>query len=262
MQKVTKQFLALNPAQQSDLKLLPSADWHFAANELLIPLAYSEMADAAREYPLVFLKDKPVFYALLGFEKGVNAYVADDGHWRARYIPARLRAYPIALAPVKESPGKFAIVADADAPQLSNEAKAGSEPLFINGKPSPALQARIDLLQALQKAEPATQKLVQAIRDADLLVDRAIQVKMPSADHPALGGFQVIDEKKLYGLSDAKYNKLRKAGALPLVYAHLLSMANLRQGAIAGKYPELATPGDQVGRPAPADMDDLLKGVH
>jgi hypothetical protein len=256
-----KKVLLLNPAEAEDRHFHSVTSWQFAANELLIPLAYFEMADAAREYPLVFLKDKPVFYALLGFEKGVNAYVADDGHWRARYIPARLRAYPIALAPVKESPGKFALVADADAPQLSNEAKAGSEPLFINGKPSPALQARIDLLQALQKAEPATQKLVQAIRDADLLVDRAIQVKTPGADHPALGGFQVIDEKKLNAVSDAKFNKLRKAGALPLVYAHLLSMANLRQGAIAGKYPELATPGDQVRRPTP-DMDDLLKGVH
>jgi hypothetical protein len=70
----------------------------------------------------------------------------------------------------------------------------------------------------------------------------------------------VVDEQKLNGLSDAKFNKLRKAGALPLVYAHLLSMANLRQGVIAGKYPELDTASDRKVMRAPS-MDDLLDGL-
>ena len=251
--------ISVSAAKQASLNVAGTHHWQFAANELLVPLAFSEMADAAREYPLVFLPGKPLFYALLGFERGVNAYVANDGHWRARYIPARLRAYPFALAPVKEWPGKFAIVADAEAPQLVDTGDAGGAPLFVNGKPSEALQARIDLLQVLQKSEPATASMVQAIRNTGVLVDRVVQVKSPSADHPSLGGFQVVDEKKLNALPLEALDSLRQAGALPLVYAHLLSMANLRQGAIAGKYPELATPGDQA-MPANAgfSLDDFL----
>jgi hypothetical protein len=252
-----KRIMPLNADKQSDMRITAQHNWQFAASELLVPLAFSEMADAAREYPLVFLKEKGLFYALLGFERGVNAYLGDDGRWRARYIPARLRSYPFALAAAKDQPGKFVIVADADSSLLNTQT---GEPLFVNGAPGPALKAKMTLLESMQKSEPATQNMVNAIREADLLVDRAIQVKKPDAEHPALGGFQVVDEQKLNGLSDAKFNKLRKAGALPLVYAHLLSMANLRQGVIAGKYPELDTASDRKVMRAPS-MDDLLGGL-
>jgi len=252
-----KNVLPLTAEKQTTLLLAPTTDWRFSANELLVPLAYTEMADAAREYPLVFLKDKPLVYALLGFEQGTNAYVADDGRWRAHYLPARLRAYPFALAPVPEQAGRFAIVMDADAPQLQ---QAQGEPLFVDGRPGPVLAARKALLEAMAQAEPATRRMVQAIRAAGLLVDRAVQVREPTLERPALGGFQVIDEHKLNALPDAAFATLRKEGALPLVYAHLLSMANLRQGAIAGKYPEMQCDG-ALTTPHLPDMNGLLRGL-
>jgi len=70
-----------------------------------------------------------------------------------------------------------------------------------------------------------------------------VQVRHPDVSTPSLGGFEVVDEKALNGLSPEAHLRLRDAGALPLVYAHLLSLANLRQGALAGKYPELAGGG-------------------
>jgi hypothetical protein len=261
MSKMFEKIVVLNSTQPSALRLAPTTDWRFCASELLVPLAYTEMADAAREYPLVFLNDKPLVYALLGFEQGVNAYVADDGRWRAHYRPARLRAYPFALAPVPGQTGRFALVMDADAPQLL---QPQGEPLFVGGQPGPELKARKALLEAMAQAEPATRRVVQAIRAAGLLVDRAVQVREPAPDRPALGGFQVIDERALNALPDAAFAALRQAGALPLVYAHLLSMANLRQGALAGRYPELlrtAGAANATGQ-RPSDMDSLLRGLR
>ena len=255
--KMFKRTVALIPAQHEMLQLGTSTDWRFCADELLMPLACNEMADAAREYPLVFLKDQSLFYTLLGFEQAVNAYVAEDGHWRAHYVPARLRAYPFALAPVPETADQFALVMDADAPQLQ---QTEGEPLFVQGQPGPALKARIALLQAMAKADPTTRRMVQAIRSAGLLVARAVQVRQPSPERPALGGFEVIDEQKLNALPDDAFAALRKAGALPLVYAHLLSMANLRQGPLAGKYPELSAAASQ--RQPAQSMDALLAGLH
>lgn len=46
---------------------------------MTVPIVYSEMADIAREYPLVFLKDKQTPHALLGYEQTVNAYVSATG---------------------------------------------------------------------------------------------------------------------------------------------------------------------------------------
>lgn len=50
----------------------------------------------------------------------------------------------------------------------------------------------------------------------------------------------MVDEKKLNQLPDADFVSLRNKGALPFVYAHLLSWANFRQGPLAGMYPALA----------------------
>jgi hypothetical protein len=64
-------------------------------------------------------------------------------------------------------------------------------------------------------------------------------------------GVRVIDEAALNKLDDAAFNKLRAAGALPLVYASLLSWANFRQGPIGKSHPLPAAP-------TPTD-DDMIR---
>jgi hypothetical protein len=231
-----KKPLLLKAAEHATLTMADTNDWQFASHEILVPVAFSEMADIAREYPLVFLKDKPLVYALTGIEQGVNAYVTEDGKWLATYIPAQLRCYPIGLTPLPNKPGEFAIVADANAPQLVTQA---GKPLFENGQPSACLQQRLNLLKTLQQAERVTQALVKVIQDAGLLKDQNITVKKAGQQTSQIKGLQIIDEQKLNAMPHDAFTKLRDQGALPLIYAHLLSLANLRQGAIAGKYPQM-----------------------
>lgn len=227
-----KKPLLLRSAEHADLTVAETTDWRFAGREMLVPVVFSEMADIAREYPLIFVKGKPLAYALTGIEQGVNAYVADDGKWLATYIPAQLRCYPLGLTPVPDKPGEFAIVADADAPQL---AAATGKRLFDNGQPSAFLQQRLQLLKSLQQAERVTQALVTIIRNAGLLKDQNITVSKSGHQDTQIKGLQIVDEQALNDLPQEALAKLRDQGALPLIYAHLLSLANLRQGAIAGK---------------------------
>lgn len=222
----------------ANLTLQPTTDYGFAAGRMFIPVVLPEIADVAREYPLVFISDQPLPVALTGIERDRNAYVGEDGSWHAQYIPASIRAYPFALARTDKRDGEYAIVIDADAPQLAD--RVGS-PLFDSrGQPMPILRARMELLKKTTAAEPATRKMVETLRASGLLVDRAIQIKRPDHDDAQIAGIQVIDERKLNGLPGDAFLKLRDSGLLPLIYAHLLSMANLRQGAIAGRYPDLA----------------------
>lgn len=244
-----KKPLLLKAAEHAGLTVAPTTDWRFAANEMLVPVVFSEMTDIAREYPLVFVKDKPLAYALTGIEQGVNAYVTDDGKWLATYIPAQLRCYPIGLTPLPNKPGEFAIVADADAPQLVSQS---GKLLFENGQPSALLQQRLNLLKSLQQAERTTQALVKVIQDAGLLKDQNITVKKAGQQTTQIKGLQIVDEQKLNALPHEAFAKLRDQGALPLIYAHLLSLANLRQGAIAGKYPQMQKQQDDL-------MAEMLK---
>ena len=239
----------LTRRDHSDLTLTETNDYAFAAERMFIPIVLSEIADVAREYPLVFISDQRLPVALTGIEENVNAYVAEDGSWRAHYIPGSIQAYPFALGKAAKEKGKgeYAVVFDPDAPQLSGKSGA---PLFDSqGQPMEPLRRRMEVLKKMKKAEPTTRRMVQELRDADLLIDRAIRITRQDAEDTQVTGIQVVDESKFNGLSDEMFLDLRKKGLLPLIYSHLLSMANLRQGVIAGRYPDLAA------RPAPKQAE-------
>lgn len=242
--------ILLKASEHAGIMLGATRDWRFAAQEVIVPVVYSEIADVAREYPLLFIAGKSLLYALTGIEQGVNAYVGADGRWLATYVPARLAAYPLALAEVPQKPGEYALVLDGAAPQLLAH---DGEPLFVAGEPSPLLKRRMQLLESMQKAERITHQVVNRIRDADLLVPRTIRVSRPGGEGSQLTGLEVIDERRLNALPHDAFAALRDGGALPVVYAHLLSMANLRQGVLVGRYPQLATPG------ADEPLDELFK---
>lgn len=243
--------LLLRADEHGDVRVANTLDWRFAAEEMVVPVVFREMADLAREYPLVFLAGKPMLYALTGVEQGVNAYVAEDGRWLASYVPARLRAYPFALTPVPGEEDQFALVLDADAEQaLSSDGNR----LYENGKPSDFLNERMQLLKMMQRAESVTKGMVDIIRDAGLLVERNITVRREALAAIQVKGLQVIDEKAFNDLSPEKFLELRDQGLLPLIYSHLISMANLRLGPIAGMYPELASRQET----SPLSLEGLL----
>ena len=240
--------IPLNPKTHADLRVSETTDHGFAAKEMMVPVVYSEMADVAREYPLVFIKGRQLPVALTGIEDGVNAYVAEDGRWQATYVPGRIKAYPFALAQVPDKPGEFAIAVDSEAPQVLQ--KDGEALFDAQGQPTAFLRGRMELLQRMKKAEPVTAQMVQALRDSGVLIERAIRIKRPQGEDSQLTGMEVVDEKAFNAMPLEAFGKLRDQGLLPLIYAHLLSMANLRHGAIAGKYPQLAQPTQQ-----PTDED-------
>lgn len=236
----------LKPAQHGGLKVLETNDYSYARGEVLAPIVFDEMADIAREYPIVFPDNQTGLpCALLGLEDGQNAYVDEQGGWQGIYIPAHIRRYPFMLGKAEQAAAapprgkdRYIVLFDPDAPQLQD---ANGHPVFTqSGELTPHVKRRMALLESMQKAIPATQALVAAIDALGLLVERTIQVNKGGKLTNVVKGLKVVDEKKLNQLPDADFVSLRNKGALPLVYAHLLSWANFRQGPLAGKYPDLA----------------------
>lgn len=237
----------LDAKAHANLRLLPINDYSFARNELMAPIVINELADVAREYPIVFPKGSPFPVAMLGIAKGGNAYVGANGQWLARYIPASLRHYPMATQRVKEQKAKtedakprLVVVLDTESPFVS---KTDGEPIFDDkGQPTGLAQEKIKLLNAMQARIGTTQRLILAIEAAGLMTERVITVKTEGAADKKIKGIRVIDEAALNKLDDAAFNKLRASGALPLVYATLLSWANFHQGPIGKAHPLPQTP--------------------
>jgi hypothetical protein len=114
-------------------------------------------------------------------------------------------------------------------------------------------------MRKIREQETVTSRMVSEIRAAGLLIERSIRVKTKDRGEVQVKGLEFVNEKLLNELPHDAFAKLRDAGALPLIYAHLLSMANLRQGVLAGKgvnrssAPEERAPGVSM-----IDLDSVL----
>ncbi|CAH1673208.1 SapC family protein [Chelatococcus asaccharovorans] len=254
-----KTQIPLTFAQHRDLRVFESNDYSYAKGETLAPLVLDELGDIAREYPIIFpdnQSDLPS--ALLGLEPGKNAYVADDGRWLATYIPSSIRRYPFLFGSVEQPEGeqkRMLVFFDPDAPHLKNPS---GHPVFTpEGELTPHMQRRMQFLENLQKKIPKTRAAVVALAASGVLAERSIVIRKSDGQRHQIKGLRVVDEKKFNELTDADFNALRRSGALTLLYAHLLSWANFRQGPIGGKYPDLAAKAGGNNAPFQFESDVL-----
>lgn len=266
---MSNHLVPLQPGTHSGLRLQPVPGHAFASQETFIPIIIDEIGQVAREYPIVFLGKPLRPVALLGVEAGRNAYVAPDGRWLAQYLPALLRHYPFALRPLPEPAAaepetarihpagqpRLALMIDDAAPCLSTTT---GTPLFDGqGQLSAAIQQIAQQIQRDTLRLAATRKLVASIGEAGLLVERRITLRAQDGSERPLGGLHTIDEKALNRLDHAAFARLRDSGALPLIYASLLSWSNFQLGPIGRSHPlPPTTPAPSATPPAtPSFLD-------
>jgi len=257
-----RQLAPLHPQRHAGLRLRALQHYGFATGTLTAPFVLNEIADVARDYPLVFPAQCDLPMVLLGVEADSNAYVHVTGRWMASYLPSYIRHYPFALrsaprtgTPQDQPPGKAKLTLYVDV-AASVLGKDEGEPIFQeDGELSPAMRDRVRHMEQDLQRIPATRALVAAIEAAGILIERKIIIKNASGEENAAGTFRVIDEGALNRLDDIAFAALRRAGALPLVYAQLLSWAHLRNGPIGRSHP-LPSPKPLAG--LMFNMDDSI----
>ena len=60
--------------------------------------------------------------------------------------------------------------------------------------------------------------------ETGILIEKSADVTLPDGKKTQVTGFRIVDEKAFNELSDKEFIKLRKSGALTLIYCHLWSM--------------------------------------
>lgn len=220
-------------------------DLGFSAGLQQVALAATELQVAALALPLGFVETGAGWsvVALLGPEAGRNCYLRPSGRWRGRYLPAGLRAHP------------FSLDSDPDRTLLLDEAsgliddRPGGLPLFNQqGRPSRRLEAiRAFLLQWQQGRE-------QAAILATALVATGLLKPWPQPFAADLAIWQV-DEAALEKLAGRSLLRLRRLGALPLIYAQLISKPNVLAWLTAAESrPEPAADVAALLEPDPGDL--------
>jgi hypothetical protein len=219
---------ALSAARHGALRLGRLGGYAHAAKMSSIILGASEIPSAARDYPVVFSDgSEAMAYAVTGYANGVNLQVdTQSAAWRKdAYVPAYVRRYPFIF--IESEGGKrLSLGIDPTAPNLSRSEGA---PLYdADGKPSEAAKSALAFCKAYKAEMDRTRELVRQVVDTGITVARRADVTLPGGGKAAVGGFRVVDEKKLAALPDEAFLALRKTGALTIIYCHLMSMAAWR----------------------------------
>jgi hypothetical protein len=229
-----KQMAALDSKLHRNMKVKQQGvDWSIAAELNALFVAGAEFGDVCREYPILFVRagndDKgkalvaPI--AALGLAQRENLYLAGK-QWRALYIPAVLRAYPFGTGRV--GPEQRTVLSiDLGWAGLS---QTEGVPLFDDeGKPSEHLQALNKQLEQLELEVQRTRELCRFLLDKDLLRDMRFDAELPDGQKLKVDGFLTIDEKRVAALPDADVLQMHRSGVMGLIYAHYVSMGNMRK---------------------------------
>ena len=219
-----------------------------------IPLTVDEFTLVQRHYPIVFsIGDTPIPMALMGLNEGVNVFLGEDG--RAFdpqiYIPAYIRRYPFLLARLRPDSDELSLCFDPAAGAVGDFSEG--EALFNGDQPSEATMAILQFCEQFEAAGQRTAAFMEDLRKSDLLMDGEVAIQPEGFEQPFIyRGFRMVDEDKLRELRGDELRKMNQNGMLPLIYAHLFSLAQMRD--VFGRQMQQGKAPAQVPQPDPATV--------
>lgn len=236
--------------RHGDLSVKSGSDYLFAAGANAVPLTAVEIPAAASEYAVVFAgKDDAILpAAVLGIEAGRNHFVAPDGRWTGRYVPAFVRRYPFIFASI-DGGTSFTLCIDESFAGCNREGRG--ERLFdADGEQTQYLRSVLSFLQEYQVHFETTRAFCRKLQELDLLGPMTARLRTATGEPRALTGFLAVDREKLRALPDDKLAALARSGELELAYVALHSMRQISRIArgLAGNGADPAQPPEPDAR--------------
>jgi hypothetical protein len=202
----------------------------FLVQHHAVPITVDEFVATQRFLPIVFsVGENPVPLALMGLNEGVNVFVDDEGKLLGEvYLPAYVRRYPFMLARLSPDAQELSLCFDPTSGLVGDF--ADGEPLFDDGKPSEATNSILKFCEEFELSAQRTVAFMQDLRASDLLMDGEVSIQPAGAEQPFVyRGFQMVNEEKLRDLGAEQLEKMNRNGMMPLIHAHLFSMALVRE---------------------------------
>lgn len=244
----------LNVTQHGKMKVRKLLKMAQIAKTHAIPLTVDEFTMVQRHYPIVFsIGEKPIPIALMGLNEGVNVFMDEDGRLLDNnfYVPAYVRRYPFLLARIRPDSDELSLCFDPSANAIGDFEEG--EPLFDRDQPSPATQAILEFCEQFEAAGQRTAAFMEDLLKSNLLMDGEVAIQPEGYQQPFIyRGFRMVDEEKLRELRGDELRKMNQNGMLPLIYAHLFSLTEMR--AVFGRQLQQGKAPAQVPQPAPATV--------
>ena len=244
----------LNATQHGKMKIRQLDKSPAIANTHAIPVTVDEFGLAQRYYPIVFsIGENPIPLALMGLNEGVNVFLDGDGRPTEPgvYIPAYIRRYPFLLARLNPDSDELSLCFDSTSGAVGEW--DNGEALFDGEQPSDATKAILEFCEQFETAGQRTSAFMEDVKKSGLLMDGEVAIQPEGYEQPFIyRGFQMIDEEKLRDLRGDELRKMNQNGMLPLLYAHLFSLSQMRD--VFSRQMQQGKAPQQVPQPVPATV--------
>lgn len=224
-----RNLVPLNTEMHQGFGVKPHTDVNWTRGTHAIPVTVDEFALVQRQYPIVFTTDSPgVPLALVGLKEGENMFVTPEGQWRERhYIPAYVRRHPFMLARLSPEADVLSLVFDDTHGLVTADAE---NKLFEGTEPSETTRNILKFCEEFEAAIARTRSFMEELGKLGLLMDGQASIQNPDMAEPAqFSGFRMVDEKKLQNIRGDQARKMVQNGMMGLIYAHLFSLAQMRE---------------------------------
>jgi hypothetical protein len=224
------QLEPLSSQQHADFRIRIRDKAPFLAKQHAVPVTVEEFPLVQRFMPIVFsVGDDPVPLALMGLNEGVNTFFDDEGTLLEPnfYVPAYIRRYPYLLARLRPDADELSLCFDPSSDTIG--AFEDGDKLFENGEPTEITKNILQFNEQFEQAGARTAMFMKDLKELDILIDGEVTIQQEGNEQPFIyRGFMMIDENKLNELRGDQLRKIVQNGMLPLIYAHLFSLALMR----------------------------------
>jgi hypothetical protein len=221
----------LSSEAHANYRIRPANVAPFLVQQHAVPLTVEEFPLVQRFMPIVFsVGDDAIPIGLMGLNEGVNVFVDEEGKLLDTnfYVPAYIRRYPYMLARLNPDAQELSLCFDPTSDTIGPF--EDGEPMFEDGKPTQLVQNVLQFTEQFEQAGARTSQFMKELRDMELLMDGEVSIQQEGIEQPFIyRGFQMVDEQKLADLRGDQLRKISQSGMLPLIYAHLFSLALMRE---------------------------------
>ena len=203
--------------------------WH-TKNDAIVPILIAEIDRIISTNPIVFIEsnEKLGLYSMQSLLPNMNLMIDNQGIWTNNYIPARYRSLPFVLATDsnKNTNEKLlCYVEDLNCVAKSIDKK--STKIFNSNEAlSEDMKQVFEFLKSIEQNELVTQKALLSIKEADIIEDWSLSIKLSDGER-SMTGLKKINIEKLKSLSGKTLQNLNTTGGLDVCFANILSLNNI-----------------------------------
>jgi hypothetical protein len=226
-------YVSVSPLLKNHRVALPTGDKAppFAHNAHALPISFSEIGPASRDYPVAFSSGDSgqtfTLTAVLGLQQYQNMFLMPDGYWDRRvYVPAYVRRFPFCMARVtKEGEVQSERVVCVEDSAISAD---GDELFDDQGEALPVWSQIEEFVTEYERDLMRGEEFCKLLADYQLLEPISVTAELGDFKME-LSGLYRVNRDALNALAEDALRVLLKEEAMDAMFVHLWSMNNFQR---------------------------------